>query len=542
VEREPRNNRIRNVDSYDLLDEIEWRETTKPQSRSQTASRQATNGQSVRRPTANSASQATRPVQRTSERQTERPVQRTSAEQRQATRPVARSERQTERPAQRTSAGQATRPVARPERQTERPVQRASAGQRQTERPVQRKSAEQRQATRPTQRPATKVTEATTATKKKPNKKRQKDKKFKKRFLIAWLAFVGVLVAALVVLFCFLTAFEKSRPNKVIQNIVKDIENKNVDYLHFVTEDGLSIDNGDIIADKNDIADILIEKSEGASDSKGISFRILNAESTDENKVYLIKADDTKAMKIVLKKSDKKLSFGFYEWTEKETKLMSDLYKVTDVVAQIPQDCTLQVNGKNIGREKITAEGERISLLTRLMDQGFIGEQPRVDTYTVKGIFADKNVKLIDASGNSKDCVYTGNVYSGGFDASDEFVASQIDRVIAMFEPYALYFSGERGQWALSEVMVEGSPAYVNATSVDVSWMQEHSGVDITEKKAENFKYYSDQVYSCDISFVQTIYQGDTPVKTWDTNMTWVMIWSGDNYYLADFVTKAAED
>lgn len=421
----------------------------------------------------------------------------------------------------------------RPSQVTAQPARTPATSQRKATTPdVPRRDVNKRPVT-PKETPKAEVVKA---------KKRKSKSKFKKGFLIAWLSFVGVLVAALVVLSVFLSGYEKSRPNKVIQTIVEQIEKGDMENLHLMTEDGLNPDGGDIVAEKADIIAILKDKSENTEESKGISYRILNAESDADKKVYLVKAADTKALKITLEKSDDKHTFGFTGWKEKETQLLPDLFKVTEVMVQIPQDSKLQVNGRDMGREKITAEGERVSILARLMDEGIIGEQPRVDTYTVKGIFLNRDIKHTDSAGGVHDCVYTGNIYSGGFDASEEFIASQRDRVIGMFEPYAFYFTGEAGVGALSQIMLDNSPAYRNATAADVSWMQEHSRVDITDKNVENFKYYSDQVYSCDISFVQTIYQGEEPVKTWDTNMTWVMVKDGDEYYIADFVTKTAED
>ena len=43
------------------------------------------------------------------------------------------------------------------------------------------------------------------------------------------------------------------------------------------------------------------------------------------------------------------------------------------------------------------------------------------------------------------------------------------------------------------------------------------------------------------ISFVQDIMRDGESVRTWDTNMTWIMVRDGD-YYLADIITKTADD
>ena len=326
----------------------------------------------------------------------------------------------------------------------------------------------------------------------------------------------------------------------MIHQIVSAVEKGALDDLHLKTEDGTSLEDGQILADPQAIASYILQK-EGESED-GITFRVINGESDENKKVYLIKAGDQKVLKTVIERSEKKYAFGFTGWQEKETVLLSDAFPVSKLKVQIPQSDQLMVNGKTIGREYLVSEGDRISLLGRLIAEGYIGEQPTMDTYEIPGIFLKKEISATDTSGRTYDCILTADTYTGGFDAPQAFIDEQYDRVIDMFEPYAFYFSGEAGSGALARIMLDDSPAYNSAISADVSWMQEHSDVEITEKKADNFKQYSDEAFSCDISFLQTIYQGEEAVKTWDTNMTWIFVRDGDNYYIADFVTKTADE
>lgn len=368
-----------------------------------------------------------------------------------------------------------------------------------------------------------------------------KKSRFKKGLLIAWLAFCAILAAALVLLFVFLSNYERSRPSDMIHRIVSAVEKGDLDDLHLKTEDGTLLTDGQILADPQEIASYILQKGADEEDG-GITFRVVNAESDENHKVYLIKAGDKKILKTVIERSEKEYAFGFTGWQEKETILLSDAFPVTKLRMQIPQSDQLMVNGRTIGREYLVSEGDRINLLSRLISEGFISEQPTTDTYEIPGIFFQKEVKATDPSGRTYDCILTGDTYAGGFDAPQEFIDEQYDRVIEMFEPYAFYFSGESGQGELARIMIDDSPAYNSATSADVSWMQEHSDVEITEEKAENFKKYSDDCFSCDISFLQTIYQDDDPVKTWDTNMTWVFVRDDEDFYIADFVTRAADE
>ena len=410
---------------------------------------------------------------------------------------------------------------------------------RPAQRPVQSRTVQTGQA-RPKQQP---VTQPGLPQAKQKIKTPAGKNTFRKGLLIAWLAFIAVLAAALVLLTVFLSNYEKSRPTDMIQRIVTAVEKGNLDNLHLKTEDGASLTDGGILADPAEISSYILQKEEGSEEEPGgITFRVINGESDENKKVYLIKAGDKKILKTVIERSDKKFAFGFTGWQEKETILLSEAFPVTTLRVQIPQSDQLIINGKTIGRDQVTSEGDRISLLSRLISEGFIGEQPTMDTYEIPGIYFQKDVKATDPSGRTYDCILTADTYTGGFDAPQDFINEQYDRVIDMFEPYAFYFSGEAGRGAIARIMLDDSPAYNSAISADVSWMQEHSDVEITDQKAENFKKYSDEVFSCDISFLQTIYQGDEPVKTWDTNMTWIFVLDGDDYYIADFVTRTADE
>ncbi|MBR3262390.1 MAG: hypothetical protein IKF93_04665 [Lachnospiraceae bacterium] len=499
----------------------------------QTQQRPQQTGAGQTRPTAQRPQQQQRPQQtrQTAQRPVQsKPVQNRPAQQaKQVQQRSAQQKTTQQRPAQQKPAQQRPQQV-RPAQQ--RPVQ---------QRPVQQRQQTQTGQTRP-QQPKRPVTQQVTQQAKRTKAPAVKGK-FRKGLLIAWLAFVAVLAAALILLSVFLSNYEKSRPAETIHRIVSAVEKGNLDDLHLQTEDGFSLTDGQILADPAEISAYILQKEEGSEEEEGgITFRVLNGESDENTKVYLIKAGDKKILKTVIERSDKKYAFGFTGWQEKETILLSDAFPVTTLKVQIPQSDQLIVNGKTIGRERVTSEGDRINLISRLIAEGFIGEQPTMDTYEIPGIFFHKDVQATDSSGRTYDCILTADTYTGGFDAPQDFINEQYDRVIDMFEPYAFYFSGEAGRGALARIMLDDSPAYNSAISADVSWMQEHSDVEITEQKAENFKKYSDDVFSCDISFLQTIYQGDDPVKTWDTNMTWVFVRDGEKYYIADFVTRTGDE
>jgi len=370
--------------------------------------------------------------------------------------------------------------------------------------------------------------------------KTKKEKKvftrsFKKGFFIAWGAFVLILIAAMVLLWTFLNRYESGLPEHYMNEIVEDIQNGELEALHLVTADEIDLKDPSLFAAEETVSQYLKDKNE----ENKLRYVKVNAESTSDENVYLIRSGDENLLKVYLdrdKNGSKK-----EQWSEVKTQLVSDQLKVTELVAQIPTSCTLVINQQAVDRSFITEAGSRIQLLSRLIDEGIVHDMPTVDTYTVRGIFAGTDVSMTDENGNVMPCQLIGEVYTAGFEADEAFVAEQIERVRSLFDPYARYFSGDAGREALSRVMLDNSPAFVSASSADVSWMQEHDGIELSEESVTNIKKYSDDCYSCDISFVQDIMRDGESVRTWDTNMTWIMVRDGD-YYLADIITKTADD
>ncbi|MCQ2529655.1 MAG: hypothetical protein MJ086_00140 [Lachnospiraceae bacterium] len=368
-------------------------------------------------------------------------------------------------------------------------------------------------------------------------KKVREKKTFKKAFLTTFIIFSAILVAALICLWIFLSSFEKSRPEHYAQTIIENIENGKYEDLHLVTADGLPMDDESIMADRTAIGDIIETKV----NSSETTYRRLSAESDGEKNVYLVKTGDEKLLKVEMVKAGKKFNFGFSGWEESKTVLLSNDLQPKTIKAQIPATAKLYINGTEISETYITDGSSEIELLNNLRYWEIIGEQPKVATYSVSGIWMNPEITYTADGSEPVICVLQNDLYTAGFEADSDFVDEVYDRVIDCMEPYAYYFSGDAGRDAIANIMLDDSPAYDNATSADVSWMQEHSDVQLTEKTAENFRYYSDGVFSCDIRFLETIYQDEEAVKTWDTNMTWIFVQDGEEYYLADFITNVGD-
>ena len=361
-------------------------------------------------------------------------------------------------------------------------------------------------------------------------------KSFKKGFFIAWGAFILVLIAAMVLLWTFLSRYENGLPEHYMNEIVEDIQEGNLESLHLVTADDVALSDPSLFGAEGTVAKYLQDKN---AENK-LRYVKINAESSGDENVYMIRSGDENLLKLYLDKNSGSGSEN-NQWSEQKTQLASEELKVTELVAQIPTTATLTINQQAVDRSFITESGSRIQILSRLIDEGIIADMPTVDTYTVKGIFAGTDVSMTDENGNSTPCSLIGDVYTAGFDADEAFAAEQTERVKSLFDPYARYFSGDAGREALSSVMLDNSPAFVSASSADVSWMQEHDGIQLSEETVTNIKKYSDSCYSCDISFVQDILRDGESVRTWDTNMTWIMVKDGD-YYLADIITKTSDN
>ena len=341
-------------------------------------------------------------------------------------------------------------------------------------------------------------------------------------------------MAALFLLSSRLKKFEAGLPENVMNQIMGQIEEGNLSGLHLITEEGLSLSDPSIVADERTVSSFLQEKNE----EETLRYVKLNSESNNTENVYSIRSGDEKLLKIRL---EKETSGKETVWQEKETQLEAPELQLSTLTAQIPSACTLSVNGRDIDKSCVTEAGAQIHILENLMYSGILSQQPTVDTYTVQGIFDSPEVVMKDEAGNAVACSLVNDVYSAGFEADEDFAGQQTERVLSLFDPYARYFSGDAGTGVLDMIMLNGSPAYNSAAAADVSWMQGHDGISLSEASVSNIRRYSDECYSCDIHFKEDIYQNGESVRTWDTNMTWIMVYDGD-FYIADLITRNAEN
>lgn len=327
--------------------------------------------------------------------------------------------------------------------------------------------------------------------------------------------------------------YEDGLPEHTLKQIIAEIAEGNIDSLHPVTSEDTAVDDASVYVDKAQITQFLSEKHAATP----LSFVAVNAESTEETKIYTIRSGDEKLLKVYLERNKAKNGKVKKGWHEAKTQLIGEDLSVKDLVVQIPSSGKLLIGDYEVPESFITERGGQIKLLENLIANGIVHNQPTVDTYTIRGIFPESEITMVDASGKRTACTKADETYSAGFAADDAFIAEQTERVLSLFEPYAKYFSGDADGDSLRRVMLDNSPADVNARAADVSWVQYHEGTALSEQSVENFKKYSDDCYSCDIKFKQDILLGGESIRTWDTNMTWVFVWDG-NYYVADFVTN----
>ena len=86
-------------------------------------------------------------------------------------------------------------------------------------------------------------------------------KGFKKGFLIAWAAFAVILIAGMIVLWTKLNRYETGLPEHYIEQILKEISEGNLDSLHLVTADGISVDDDSLFVDKTLVQQFLNKKN-----------------------------------------------------------------------------------------------------------------------------------------------------------------------------------------------------------------------------------------------------------------------------------------
>ncbi len=323
-----------------------------------------------------------------------------------------------------------------------------------------------------------------------------KDKKmsrYMKIYLSVIAFFVVVLIAAAIVLWNLLSAYEQTRPKHVAKQVFEEyfasmkigqlIEMYSPELLVFETTDSFN------------------QKYAETVKSEDFDYFSVSADEQG-NEQYAVSYQNKRVAYFTVSPTEKEASFGFkyYELTDAEV----FLEKYPAINVRLPQGSTLTVNGLVID-EKYISEKDIKDVSFDYMPKDVKGIM--YDKYTVDGLLFEPVISAVDQNGNGLelvydeglDCLITPTVYDSDLENS------QSDYVIKVAGEYTKFLSNDAAFGAIGAYLDKNYDIYKRIRSVQVSWVREHSGYDIYNEKATEFRKYADGVFSCRVTLTESL-------------------------------------
>lgn len=331
---------------------------------------------------------------------------------------------------------------------------------------------------------------------------------YKKAILTYTCIIVALVIALLVYVSMCIKEYDKYDLENFIKNSVADLSNK--DLVSIIDDKSLTINKYEKFKNKKEIIKA-IDKS--LEDTKKITYKEVESESTDKKPVFDIYYNGKKILKIKLANKGQiqrihLLNYTKWEVVDVKSYIEKGLYEVK---ANIPEDYKLYINGKEV-TEKVDAENKSLALFSEYT------EVKKYNGYEITGLIQKPKVVIKDASGKEvkptiKDDVYT--VEETYFKTDDNATAQaklvEGFDVLAFAEKYSLFLTNDlsgsyHGFSQLRDYVIEGTDMYKMmydwAHGIDITFTSRHTlkNPTFTNESLSNFVIYSDKAFTVDVT------------------------------------------
>lgn len=338
---------------------------------------------------------------------------------------------------------------------------------------------------------------------------------FYKIYFIIIGVFVLLLTAGLIILGCFLSAYEKSLPENAAGSVIKQINEGTFDY-------------GTVILSQFDSAD---DVKELVTSAEGELRAVKPAASSDGE--YIIKSGDKRLLKVKLEKAQEKGSFGLKGYSVASVEAISGGKKLT---VRAPENYKVSVNGIELTADEIS-NAEVADEAAEFLPSG-VTTVKYVD-YTVTSPIALRSVTV--SNGNERDDVTFDsekNMYIARPFNDKELEEQYSAYCLEAVRKYALYLQEKGGFNSVAPYLETDSPFYKKARNVDAGWVRKHSGYDFENESATQFYAYDANTFSCHVTLTLVMHATGKEDYRDEIDMTLYLRKSGGKYKIYNSMTK----
>lgn len=267
-----------------------------------------------------------------------------------------------------------------------------------------------------------------------------------------------------------------------------------------------------------------------------ISYAKLTGKYTNAAPVYEIYAgDDIVAAAKLLEVGKNKHGFSVWDMTE----VIFDGYgpEKYNVSIKVPESANVLVNGTLIDEAYRTGT-ESVELTANISE--YVEQVPEIKIYELNNLIRMPDIEVAgDNIAETGDENYT---VSYTFGTDKELEEQLSGRIMAMAHEYGAYIINKGSLSTLKSYMVGKAREYVsNIPAVWAYLWNEEYTYNFTNEEISNFVRYSEDCFSCDISYTLNVFYRTSRSISYDTYIKCMYVKQDGAWYLADFMLLGEE-
>ncbi|MDR1892977.1 MAG: hypothetical protein LBQ48_08230 [Oscillospiraceae bacterium] len=329
--------------------------------------------------------------------------------------------------------------------------------------------------------------------------KRLKIPRFLKIYFVCILAAVVALTIGVSIINGILADYEAVQPKYLAEEIYNDFfAARNFTGLLETADCAISR-----FESKEKVADYLSNLSEG----KSLTYTSVSSGIEGDVK-YTVQADDMKLTTFTLAKSDQKSKKGFRRYQLKAIEIHGDFNGKVSVKA--PSDTTVFLNGIELPDEYLIQQNIPEDS-GRYLPEGVSGIPYK--RYAVEGLLAVPLVTAADKNGKETLVTYseTEKLYIAALRSDDALQEKYGAFVLAAIEKYAAYTVNDAGISSLYSYFDTKSTLFKRLERSEAPKVaSSHNGYSFKDEKTGDFYAYTDDIFSCSVSFTHILMRGGT--------------------------------
>lgn len=265
---------------------------------------------------------------------------------------------------------------------------------------------------------------------------------------------------------------------------------------------------------------------------KTITYRRKGGEYTASYPVYNVFADEEIFAEFSLKQTGTN-AHGFPSWELDKVSFAKDVLESRKLELKVPRDAAVYVNGVLADPAKYISSKEEIELVKN------IGEYVKVtagyDSYTIEELTSKPEVELKDCSAAKPQDTDEGIFYD--YAPAEGLISQNEELLRRISENYAGYLINRVTFRTLSKDLVgEANEKLSDIPAIWAYLYAEEYTYDITDWSASNGKQYSEDCFSCDLSFNLNVHYRVTKTISYETKLSCVFVRQNSIWMMADFI------